>query len=458
MSKGDISQKQLKYMSDINEALLLTSPRKSQRVLYIVLLIITIGIIWASVAEIDEVTVGTGKVIPSQQVQVIQNLEGGILKEIAVSEGDKVEAGQKLLSIDSTQFLSEYREQATQSDSLQARIHRLQSQIEKVTVMSQEDLKALLESDQSLPLNSFSNELDIGVVEQQRALFKEEISGLYDRTSILMQQINQKQAELEELNSKVSFLERSYELVKKEIEITVPLARNGVVSEVEVIKLERAGNEVKGELEGAKLLIPKLESEIKEAREKRREQFSKFRTEAQKELAEAQDKLNSLDEVLVSLQDRLERTTVTSPVNGTIKTIKINTVGGVIQPGMDLIEIVPVEDSLLVEAKIDPKDIAFLRPGLDAIIKLSAYDFAIYGGLKGKVEHISADTIKDEKDESYYYIKVRTEESYLDKNNKPLPIMPGMTANVDVITGKKTVLDYLLKPIVRAKHNAMREK
>lgn len=458
MSKGEISQKQLKYMSDINEALLLTSPRKSQRVLYIVLVIITIAIIWASLAEIDEVTVGTGKVIPSQQVQVIQNLEGGILKEIAVSEGDKVEAGQKLLSIDSTQFLSEYREQATQGDSLQARVHRLTAQIEQVTVMAQDDLKELLDVDKTLPLNSFPNELDIGVVEQQRALFKDEISGLYDRTSILMQQINQKQAELEELNSKVSFLERSYELVKKEIEITVPLARNGVVSEVEVIKLERAGNEVKGELEGAKLLIPKLHSEIEEAKEKRREQFSKFRTETQKELAEAQDKLNSLDEVLISLQDRLERTTVISPVNGTIKTIKINTVGGVIQPGMDLIEIVPVEDSLLVEAKIAPKDIAFLRPGLDAIIKLSAYDFAIYGGLKGKVEHISADTIKDEKDESYYYIKVRTEESYLDKNNNPLPIMSGMTANVDVITGKKTVLDYLLKPIVRAKHNAMREK
>lgn len=458
MSNDEISQKNLKYMKDINAALLLTSPRKSRQVLYLSLLVITIGIVWAGFAEIDEVTVGTGKVIPSQQVQVIQNLEGGILKEIAVSEGELVEAGQKLLSIDSTQFLSEYREQATQGDSLQARIHRLESQIEQVQVMSQSELKALVEGESSLPFQSFPADLDPGVVNQQRGLYKEEIQGLIDRTSILEQQINQKQAALEELNSKVKFLERSYELVKKEIEITVPLARNGVVSEVEVIKLERAGNEVKGELEGAKLLIPKLNSEIEEAKRKRNEQFSKFRTEAQKELAEAQDKLNSLDEVLISLQDRLERTTVTSPVHGTIKTIKINTVGGVIQPGMDLIEIVPVEDSLLVEAKVDPKDIAFIRPGLDAIIKLSAYDFAIYGGLKGKVEHISADTIKDEKDESYYYIKVRTEESYLDSNNKPLPIIPGMTANVDVITGKKTVLDYLLKPIVRAKHNAMREK
>ncbi|QTH64671.1 HlyD family type I secretion periplasmic adaptor subunit [Psychrosphaera ytuae] len=458
MSNNEINQKHLKYMKDINAALLLTSPRKSRQVLYLVLLVITISIIWAGFAEIDEVTVGTGKVIPSQQVQVIQNLEGGILKEIAVSEGQLVETGQKLLSIDSTQFLSEYREQATQGDSLKARIHRLETQIKQVKVMPQEQLKELIEGDDSLPFQSFPSNLDPGVVNQQRGLYQEEIQGLIDRTSILEQQINQKQAEMDELNSKVKFLERSYELVKKEIEITVPLARNGVVSEVEVIKLERAGNEVKGELEGAKLLIPKLKSEIEEAKRKRNEQFSKFRTEAQKELAEAQDKLNSLDEVLVSLQDRLERTTVTSPVNGTIKTIKINTVGGVIQPGMDLIEIVPVEDSLLVEAKIDPKDIAFLRPGLDAIIKLSAYDFAIYGGLKGKVEHISADTIKDEKDESYYYIKVRTEESYLDSNNKPLPIIPGMTANVDVITGKKTVLDYLLKPIVRAKHNAMREK
>ncbi len=458
MRSKSISQEELKYVDDINAALLLASPKKPRFVLYLVVIIITTAIIWAAFAEIDEVTVGNGKVIPSQQIQVIQNLEGGILKEIAVTEGQLVELGEKLLSIDSTQFLSEYREQATQQNSLRARTHRLKTEIEQVKVMSLEELKIFIDENNSLPISSFDDTIPLEIIEQQRSVYKERLRGLLDRTTILDQQMNQKKANLEELNSKVKFLERSYELVKKEIAITVPLARNGVVSEVEVIKLQRSSNEVRGELEGAKILIPKLQSEIFESANKRKEIFSKFRNEAQEELAETQDKLNSIDEVMVSLQDRLERTTVVSPVHGTIKMININTVGGVIQPGMDLLEIVPIEDSLVVEAKVDPKDIAFLRPGLDAIIKLSAYDFAIYGGLKGKVEHISADTIKDEKDESYYYIKVRTDETYLDKNNKPLPIIPGMTASVDVITGKKTVLDYLLKPIVRAKHIAMREK
>ncbi|GAA0296303.1 HlyD family type I secretion periplasmic adaptor subunit [Psychrosphaera haliotis] len=458
MLSSDIKQKELKYIDDINAALLLASAKKPRYVLYLVVLTIILGVTWAGFAEIDEVTVGVGKVIPSQQVQVIQNLEGGILKEILVQEGQRVTAGETLLSIDSTKFLSEYREQATQRDSLLARIGRLKLEIENVNVMSVDELKTLLAKSNSLSIKLTSLSIPKEIRAQQHSVYKEKLAALLDRSRVIDQQVNQKKASLEELNSKVSYLNRSYELVKKEIAITVPLARNGVVSEVEVIKLQRAGNDVKGELEGAKLMIPKLLAEIQEASNKRTEIFSQFRNESQEELVEAQEKFNGIEEVLISLQDRLERTTVTSPVDGTIKMIKINTVGGVIQPGMDLLEIVPLEDSLLIEAKIAPKDIAFLRPGLDAIIKLSAYDFAIYGGLQGNVEHISADTIKDEKDESYYYIKVRTSESYLDSNNNPLPIIPGMTANVDVITGKKTVLDYLLKPIVRAKHNSLREK
>ena len=180
--------------------------------------------------------------------------------------------------------------------------------------------------------------------------------------------------------------------------------------------------------------------------------------DTQTELEEKQNKLSQLSEGQVGLQDRVARTSVLSPVKGTIKTIKVNTVGGVVQPGMDLVEVVPMEDNLLIEARVLPKDIAFLRPGLEAIVKVSAYDFAIYGGLKGKLEHISADTIQDEKGNAFYLVRVRTEKSYLGDASKPLPIIPGMMASVDIITGKKSVLEYLLKPIIRAKQSALRER
>ena len=237
-----------------------------------------------------------------------------------------------------------------------------------------------------------------------------------------------------------------------------PLAKEGIVPRVELIKLERQVNEMRGELENARLLLPKQNALLRETILKRNDVALKFRVDAQKELDDKQSKLSQLAEGQVGLKDRVERTSVLSPVKGTIKTIKVNTVGGVVQPGMDLIEIVPIEDNLLIEARVLPKDIAFLRPGLPAIVKISAYDFAIYGGLKGTLEHISADTIQDEKGNAFYLVRVRTDKSYLGDASKPMPIIPGMMASVDIITGKKSVLEYLMKPIIRAKQSALRER
>ena len=237
-----------------------------------------------------------------------------------------------------------------------------------------------------------------------------------------------------------------------------PLAKEGIVPQVELIKLERQVNEMSGELENTRLLLPKQNSLLKEAILKRIDVALKFRVDSQKELEEKRSKLAQVTEGQVGLKDRVARTSVVSPVKGTIKTIKVNTVGGVVQPGMDLAEVVPLEDTLLVEAKVLPKDIAFLRPGLPAIVKITAYDFAIYGGLKGTLEHISADTIQDDKGNAFYLVRVRTEKSYLGDSKKPLPIIPGMMANVDIITGKKSVLDYLLKPILRARYTALHER
>lgn len=227
---------------------------------------------------------------------------------------------------------------------------------------------------------------------------------------------------------------------------------------MELIKLERQVNEMQGELEANRLLVPKLNSVLRETISKRNDIALKFRADSQTELNERQGKLSQLSEGQVGLRDRVDRTSVIAPLKGTIKKLKINTLGGVVQPGMDLMEIVPLEDTLLVEAKVSPKDIAFLRPGLEAVVKITAYDFTIYGGLHGKVEQISADSIQDEEGNSFYLVRVRTEKSYLGDELNALPIIPGMLASADIITGKKSVLDYLLKPILRAKQSALRER
>ena len=447
-----------RFIDDINAAIMLNSARKTRRVLWLICGFVLCAVIWAAFATLDEVTVGTGKVIPSQQVQVIQNLEGGIVKEILVSEGQTVEKGQELLSIDETRFLSDFREQETLRDSLQAQAQRLRSELASVELTADNSPQVTEVTAKTLQFDNIDTERHRELLHRQQALYDERIRNLNNQINIFERQVEQKRQALVEVASKIDHLNNSFRLVRKELDLTRPLAARGVVSEVELIKLERSANDVAGDLESARLLRPKLNAELQEVGNKLKDVVLDFRSKAQEELAEVESKLAGLDEVLVSLKDRLKRTTVQSPVKGTIKTIKINTVGGVIQPGMDLMEIVPIEDSLLIEAKILPKDIAFLRPKLDAVIKLTAYDFAIYGGLKGTVEHISADTILDEKENSFYVIRVRTDASYTDKENNPLPIIPGMTASVDVITGKKTVLDYLLKPIIRAKHNALREK
>jgi adhesin transport system membrane fusion protein len=230
------------------------------------------------------------------------------------------------------------------------------------------------------------------------------------------------------------------------------------MSEVELLRLRRTANDLYGEMEANRLAVPRIQSSLNEVRKKIAEKETQFKTEAAVQLSEVSAEFSRTKEAIFSQKDRVTRTQVRSPVKGTIKQLKINTVGGIIQPGMDLVEIVPVEDNLLIEAKIRPADIAFLRPGQEAMIKLTAYDFSIYGGLPAKLERISADTIEDDKDESFYLIYLRTDKNYIESNKGNLDIIPGMTTSVDILTGKKSVLDYLLKPILKARNEALRER
>lgn len=237
-----------------------------------------------------------------------------------------------------------------------------------------------------------------------------------------------------------------------------PLVKAGAISQVEILRLQRSAVETRGELEATNLAIPRAEAAVAEIERKMEESRLSFRSDAFKELNEARTELSKITSTSKAIDDRVSRTTVVSPVHGVIKQLKVNTIGGVVQPGSDLAEVVPLEDSLLIEARIRPQDVAFLHPGQKAMVKFTAYDYTIYGGLKANLELISADTIQDEEGKSFYLIQVRTEKSHLGNDDHPLLIIPGMVATVDIITGQKSVLDYLLKPVLKARQEAMRER
>lgn len=375
-----------------------TSPKLfTHLLLWFSLIFLLLGIIWAHFAILEETATGQGKVIPSSQVQIIQNLEGGIVHKIFVKEGELVQANQVLMQIDKTQFMSSYNETVKKIVTLQATIFRLKAEMNGTPMTVPTD---------------FEKE-NPETVASEKALFKS------------------RKDELTQMQEALSY-------AQKELDLSKPLVAKGAVSEVEILQLQRSINEIKGKI-------------------------SNFQSEALAELNKAKGELAALGETELANKDKLSRTTVRSPIKGIIKQIKINTVGGVIQPGMDILEIVPFNDTLLIEARIKPDDIGFIHLGQSAVVKITAYEYAIYGGLDGKVEEISADTITDEKNEqgrpeTYYLIRIRTDKNYLGTKDKPLYIIPGMMVTVDILTGHKSVLHYILKPILKAKESALRER
>ncbi|MGF1770685.1 HlyD family type I secretion periplasmic adaptor subunit [Vibrio wakamikoensis] len=455
-----VSDAELDYIDDKTAALLLNTPTSARIMLWVMLLFFVCAVVWAAWAEIDKVTVGQGKVVPSSQIQVIQNLEGGLVKEILVREGDSVTQGQQLLLIDDTRFRSDFREREQQVLNLTASVLQLSASLTSVIINESKSGSDWRES-VTLDTNKLAypptfEENNKNLVSRQRAEYRQDLNELRNELSVIDQQVRQKQQDLVEMQARVRNLRNGYNLARDELNITKPLADEGVVPKVELLKLQRQVNDTRRELTSTELKLPTLRSAIEESKLSRIDIAQKFRSEQQEKLNEAQDRLSSMTESAVGLEDRVNRTVVVSPVNGTVKTLNVNTVGGVIQPGMDIVEIVPTEDTLLVEAKIAPQDIAFLRPELHAIVKFSAYDFTKYGGLDGTLEHISADTTQDEEGNSFYIVRVRTEKTSFG-HDETLPIIPGMTASVDIITGKRTVLDYLLKPIISAQNNALKE-
>jgi adhesin transport system membrane fusion protein len=337
-------------------------------------------------------------------------------------------------------------EGAAKNDALRARIARLEAEAALAEFVPPADLQ--------------TNKAEL--VRQERAVFDSRRRDLQASLAVIERQAEQRVQELAEMQTHAEKLQHSYDLVQQELTLTRQAAEQSVIPKVQLIRLERQANDLKGELEVARLSVPRLEAARGEVRRKSEQVAAEFQAAASRELSEARAEQSIVSATKVALEDRLARTTVRAPLTGTVKQVKVNTIGGVVQPGMDLVEIVPLEDSLLVEARVRPADIAFLRPGLDAMVKLTAYDFSIYGGLEGTVEHISADAIVDERPgarlESYYLVRVRTSRGGRGGGDKHLKIIPGMQATVDIRTGHKTVLQYLLKPVLRAKQTALRER
>ncbi|MDD2059782.1 HlyD family type I secretion periplasmic adaptor subunit [Pseudomonas sp. GD03860] len=429
-------------LPEVNKALIEDAPRIVRLTIWGVIAFFLFLGLWANFAIIDEVTRGEGKAIPSSKLQKIQNLEGGIVAQIYAKEGEIVEIGDPLLRLDDTRFVSNVGETEADRLAMALRVERLSAEVEDRPLKIDEEIR------KAAPSQAANEE---SLYQSRRQQLQDEIGGLQE-------QLVQRQQELREFSSKQSQYRNSLQLLRQEISMSEPLVAQGAISQVEVLRLKRAEVENRGQLDATSLAIPRAESAIKEVERKIDETRGKFRSEALTQLNEARTDLSKAQATGKALDDRVSRTLVTSPVRGIVKQLLVNTIGGVIQPGSDLVEIVPLDDTLLVEARIRPQDIAFLHPGQEAMVKFTAYDFTIYGGLKAKLEQIGADTITDEDNNTFYVIKLRTERSHLGTDENPLLIIPGMVASVDIITGKKSVLSYLLKPIIRARAEALRER
>lgn len=437
-----LDKNDLLYMSSLSAAVLQKTPTNTRFILWVGFAFFTWLLIWASIAEIDELTRGTGKVVPSNQVQVIQNLEGGIVSEILVKEGDTVTTGQVLLKLEDVNFASSLQEERLRFDELQAKSIRLQAESLNKSFVVPKELKKRIPK----------------LIKKEQSLYRSNLAQFESKLHSVKEKRKQKENELFEIRAKLKKQLQNKELYQRELNLTQPLVDEGLVSKVEFLQLKRKMLEIETEIESATLSIPRLESMIEESADKISETRLEFQNKAKLEWNEVSAEMQRLAQKSEALADRVKRTLVRSSVNGTVKRLLINTVSGVVQPGMDILEIVPSQDTLLIETKIKPQDIAFLYAGQETMVKFTAYDFAIHGGLKGKVVHISADTILDDEGKSFYTVNVKTEKTYLGSDDAPLEVIVGMTAEVDILTGKKTVLDYILKPILKAKHSALTER
>jgi adhesin transport system membrane fusion protein len=442
-------QSDFAFANDVRAAVELRTPRTSSMILFSTLALIVVALIWANFAVLDEVKRGNGRVIPTQQMQVLQSLEGGIVGAILVKEGDIVAKGQTVMRIEDIKFASELGEIRERRYATAARVARLEAESAG---------KSTLEFPPELVKAAPA------AVAAEQSVFQARARKLAQDIDVIAQQATQRRSELEEYRATADKLTNTLKLLQRELDLTQKLYQQKVVPEIEMLRVQRQATDMQGQLEVAKASMAKAEAGIHEAESRLKNAKATLRAQADEDLAKSRGDLAVLEENIKSAKDRVFRAEMKSPVHGIVNKINVTTIGAVIQPGGNLMDIVPLDDNLLVEGQIRPQDIAFIRAGQDAIVKISAYDSSVYGSLNGKVERVSADAITDDKPsrngekETFYRVIVRTDKNHLGTNKAPLPIIPGMVATVEVMTGHKSVLDYLIRPARLLRDEALRER
>lgn len=425
---------------------------------YLLLGLAVVFFLWASLARLDEVTHGPGQVVPSGKVQMVGSPEGGVVKEILVQSGQIVEPGQILVKLDDAAAAGGLGEKANRRDFLQANMARLQAELNDTDLVFPPEMVSPTSPNDMVILNALMAEVT--------SLYENRKSELAASQQVFIEQVEQRRQELNDARRKASSLAEGLKLANEELNLTKPVFESGAISRADLLRLERAVVEARKEYTTAQIAIPAAEAALRETQSKVEEVTLKFKNEARDELGKLTEEFNRLGQGVQADEARVDNTILKSPIRAEVKQVMVNTIGQAVQPNTNIVELVPLEETLLVEARVKPQDVAFLRPGLPVMVKISAYDFSIYGGLHGKVESISGDSFTDENararpgsaPETYFKVNVRTDKNYLQRFGQKLPIKSGMVATADIITGKKTVLQYLLKPLNKARERAMTER
>ena len=442
----------INYAGEVDAALSRRPAFTARALSVAVALLMAALLLWAAWAPIDEVTHAEGSVVGSRSTQSVSNLEGGILQAVLVREGEIVEKGQAVAQLENVMAESSYR------DALYKLVEHRLAMLRDEEPVFPGDLRAFLREILGEEPDSALVERARQIVEDQLNTWRAQSSKLQAELSMLEAQYAQRQSEVAEQLARKKQLDGSLVLETEQRDTTKRLLLRNNYSRMDYLGLEQKIIQTQGEIDMLAASIPKAQAMMEEARQRIGSRVAEEQLAISQEINKRRTELGSVRESLTAGGDRVTRTEVRSPVRGSVKQILVNTVGGVVKPGEAIMDIVPMDESLLVEVRVRPQDVAFLRPGQDVMIKVSAYDFSIYGGLPGKLESISADTIEDKKGDFYYLVKVRTKETAIRHNDEILPIIPGMIVVADIIIGKKTVLDYILKPVMKARQNALTER
>ena len=430
------------FMSELEAATRMRPATSATLMFFSIMALILFAIIWAAFAKVEVLTRGQGQVVPSQDVQIVQSLEGGIVEEILVRQGQVVEKDQVLMRLSDVQFSSE-------EGGTQARFLGLSAK--RARLLAEANATEFI-------LPAEVTEKAPGVASNEKALFDSRQKELQNAREILDDRIAKAKADLASVNAQINQFYQSRNLLREELAITKEMVRKRAAPKLEEIRLNREINDLSGQINSGSERKKALEAEVNVAEKERAGQQDRFRSQALGELNGVETEIAALQQSLKSIGDRVDRREIRSPVKGIVNNFSVRTIGGVVQPAMQLVEIVPIDDELKIVANVLPNEIAFIRPGQPAKVKITAYDPQKYGALDGELVRIGATSVKDSQGNVFFEIEIHTAKNFMGSEANPLPITPGMVAEVEVITGKRSILDYLLKPVLRARDRAFTER